>query len=79
LTEESSSDRLFLMKLSKPWLKALSGLSINLAAGWLAAVVIVPNFAGLTKPGALWILTYDLLAAILFLLLTVKLEEFLEL
>jgi hypothetical protein len=33
--------------ITVPWLKALSGLFINLSAGWFAAVVIVPNFSPL--------------------------------
>ena len=64
--------------ISKPWFKALSGLAINLSAGWFTAIVIMPNFSPLITLGDFAVLTYDILFGILFLLFTVKLEEVLE-
>ena len=61
-----------------PWLKALSGLCINLSAGWLGGAVISFNFLEPSRMGGFWILTYDLFFGIVFLLFTVKLEEYLE-
>lgn len=64
--------------LTRPWFKALAALSINLSAGWFAAVLIVPNFSSLQNLADFGILTYDLFLGILFLRFTVKIEEVLE-
>ena len=64
--------------ISKPWFKALSGLAINLSACWFGAAIITFNFLGPSRVGGFWILTYDVLFGILFLLFTVKLEKHLE-
>lgn len=53
------------------WANAISDLLINLSAGWLAAVVIVPNFARERGRKRLLVLTGDLLAAIVCLALAV--------
>lgn len=55
------------------WLKALSGLSINLSAAWFAAAIIVPSFAH--RADWLFSLTADLFYGIVYLLFAVILEE----
>lgn len=64
--------------VSRPWLKAISGLSINLSAAWFTAVFIAPNFWPLARAKDFLVLTADLILAIMSLLLTVKLEGLLE-
>ena len=67
-------ERLF----TRPWLKAYSGLSINISAGFLGVVFIGPN---VSFPKNLWdfsILTVDIILAILFLLVTVWCEKELD-
>ena len=57
------------MQISVIWFSILSDLSVNLAAGWTGAIIILPNFS--TKKGLerFLILTNDILWIILFLLL----------
>lgn len=62
----------------KPWIKALSGLFINLSAGWFGAALISFNFLEFSKEGSFWVLMYDVVLGMLFLLLTVRLEKYLE-
>ena len=66
------------MFISKPWLRAFSGLFINLSALWFSLAFITPNFTSLNKLDALAILTGDIVSAILSLVSTVKIEEFLD-
>lgn len=63
------------MKLDKPWLRALSGLSINIAAAWFVLAFITPNYVDITKPEGLLTLTRDVLSGILFLLTSVMIER----
>lgn len=56
--------------MSLPQAKFLAGLFTNLAAGWYGVVFIAPGFD--RNP---WILLQDLLFAIVFSWLAVKLEE----
>jgi len=64
------------MKFSfKSYIKALSGLSINLSAAWFGLAVVTPNFAALSRLETLIALTKDIGLGILFLLLTIRLEE----
>ncbi|MBI3559421.1 hypothetical protein HY085_03415 [Candidatus Gottesmanbacteria bacterium] len=53
-------------------LSAVSDLLINLSAGWLAVAVIIPF--GLKRPKRLRALTLNFIAAILFLVLAIKLR-----
>jgi hypothetical protein len=64
--------------LSRPWLKVLSNLSVNISAAWLAAAFITPNFSNLADSDALAVLTTDLIFATLTLLIGVRLEGMLE-
>ncbi|OGE18021.1 hypothetical protein A2769_01140 [Candidatus Daviesbacteria bacterium RIFCSPHIGHO2_01_FULL_37_27] len=63
---------------TKPWLKVLSGLFTNLAAGWFGAVFIVPAFADTTHLSGIIVLIRYLLSGIISLLISVKIEEILE-
>lgn len=60
--------------LTSPRARFLAGLFTNLAAGWLAALLITPNFVG----ADFTILTYDVLGVIFCSWLAIKLEEKLE-
>ena len=59
-----------------PFLAAvISDFSVNLAAAWFGAAFIGPNFFGIKSPFNLFILTGDIIACILFLLIAVKLKK----
>lgn len=62
-------------KDKKAILKALSGLTINLSAGWFGAFVISPNFSPIVGIKEILLLTYDVMFGILFLYLGIKLER----
>lgn len=64
---------------TKPWLKTFSGLSLNLSAGFLGAVVILPNLFPVKTLSDFLVLTFNLFFGIIFMLLTVRFEEILEL
>lgn len=57
------------------WLKTLSALTVNLSAGWFAAVIIVPNLSIINGLGNIAVLIYDLVFGSMFLLLGVWLEK----
>ncbi|MDZ7586663.1 MAG: hypothetical protein U0946_02820 [Patescibacteria group bacterium] len=57
------------------WNSILADLLVNLSAGWLGAVLIVPNFSKETGLRKLWVLTGDLVMGILSLLLAFKLRN----
>ena len=57
------------------WLEAIADLLINLAAGWFGVVVIVPNFGGLDDTRSFLLLTEDLVAGIVSLILAVRLKR----
>lgn len=65
------------MKLEPVWLGAISDLFINFSAGWLGAAFIVPNFSEKKGWLKMAVLTFDLSASILFLVVAVKLRRFL--
>ena len=54
----------------------LADFSINLAAGWFGAVIIVPNFSGINWPYNILILTADVLAGIFSLVIAIELRKF---
>lgn len=64
--------------LTQPWLKAYSGLSINLSAGYFAAVFIVQGIEQTQYQARFLILTLNIVLGIVFLLLTVWCERRLE-
>ncbi len=51
------------------WLTIFSDLFVNLAAGWVGAVVIVPNFTHERGRRKFFVLTGDILAIILCLVM----------
>jgi len=61
--------------LTKPWLKSLSGLCINLSAAWFAVIMVSPVF----PPADVVNLTRSAFFGTLFLLFSVNLEGRLEL
>ena len=65
-------------RLPKSWLKALSALSINMSAAWFGVVAVAPNFWPPVGLKSFLLLTTDIFAGTLFLLMTVKLEGVLE-
>lgn len=56
------------------WANAISDLLINLSAGWLGVMIIVPNFSRKKGLKRFLILTGDFLAAILCLSLAVAIR-----
>lgn len=64
--------------LTKPWLKALSGLSINISAAWFIAPVIGSNISFPESFSVLRILVFDIVLGIIFLLITVLIEKGIE-
>lgn len=61
-------------RLRKAILRALSGLCINLSAGWFALAFITPNITAVSNTDDVLRLIYDVLFGILFLGLTVYIE-----
>lgn len=57
------------------WLKTLSALTVNLSAGWFAAVIIIPNLSIINGLDNLAVLIYDLVFGSIFLLLGAWLEK----
>ena len=67
-------------KLFTPsWLRILSGLFTNLSDGMLGVVIIAPNFLPLNSLEDFFLLTYDIVSAIVFLLVAVRFDETLNL
>lgn len=62
-------------RLDAEWFSIFSDLSVNLAAGWLGVVFIVPNFYGIRSPFNFLVLTGDVFMAILFLVVAFKLKK----
>lgn len=59
------------------WYQTLSDLLINLAAGWLGSIVIVPAFAGGIEIDW-WLLLFDATAGILSLKMAVVIRSKIE-
>jgi len=59
-------------------LKSLSGLTINLSAGWFGLALITPNFSVVAGIKELSLLLYDVTFGILFLWFSYKLEKMLK-
>lgn len=62
--------------LDKTWFLIISDLLINMAAGWLGAVLIVPNFSKEKGKRKLIILTMDIFLATVSLIVAYKLRTF---
>jgi len=63
------------MKLDFTWFEVFSDLLVNLAAGWLGAAFIVPNFSGVVWPSNFVILTMDVLLGIFCLVGAFRLKK----
>lgn len=55
--------------------KVLSALFTNLSAGWIGAVIIFPNFSDLSSFWGKFLLTFDIVAAIVCLIVAFWFEE----
>lgn len=64
------------MSWKSAWLSAFSGLTINLASGWLGAIIILPTFSPVKTLGDFWVLLYNLIFGSKFLVLTVLIEKY---
>lgn len=63
---------------SRPWLRAFSGLFINISAGWFGLAFITPNVTNIRTGEAILVLIGDVFYGILFLLVVVEIEQSLE-
>lgn len=63
---------------TRPWLKAFSAVSINLASGYFALGFITPNFLNPTTSQAIRTLTQDIIFGIVFLLISVMLNQIID-
>lgn len=57
------------------WFLIFSEFFVNLAAGWFGAIFIIPNFSGFKSPFNFFVLTGDILAGIVSLLIAYKLRK----
>lgn len=62
-------------ELSLPWLRVLSGLFVNLAAGWFGTIFITSLFFSQPSLTSTILLTRNLILGIVSLLTAVKIEE----
>jgi len=62
----------------RPLLKALSGLFINLSAGFFGVSIIGPNLSFPKGPTDFVVLTVNIIFGIVFLLLTILCEKEIE-
>ena len=60
---------------SKSWLRVLSGLFTNLAAGAFGLVVVTPNFIGADNLATVLTLTSDILLGIVFIVTAERLDR----
>lgn len=58
-----------------PWLKALSGFSVNVSSALFILAFVTPNYADLAKFEAVSVLIFDVLFGMVFLLFSVFLEK----
>jgi hypothetical protein len=63
-------------KLSKSWLKVLSSVLSNMAAGWLGSILILPGVFSLSSTkDIIFLLTYTIPFATLALISAEKIER----
>lgn len=65
------------MKDKIAFLKSVSGLTVNLSAGWFGVALITPNFSVIAGTKELFLLLFDITFGILFLWFSYKLEKML--
>lgn len=63
------------MVLNSIWLQLISDLFVNLSAGWFGAALIVPTTSKRSGPINLTILTIDVIAGILFMILAYQFQQ----
>lgn len=63
------------MSVSGLWLEVVSELCVNLSAGWIGAAVVIPVTSKLDRKINLGVLTMNLTAAIVFLVLAFELRR----
>lgn len=63
---------------TKPWLRVLSGLFVNLGAGWFGLAFITPNLTSLSQEMLFFTLIKDIAYGILCLLIAAAIEGILE-
>lgn len=63
------------LKIDPDWYLVLSELMINLSAGWLATVLIVPNLGGLGSQRDFLLLTNNLVFGTLSLVVAFKFRK----
>lgn len=63
---------------SKPYLRAFSGLFVNLSAAWFSAVFVTPGLSDFDALSRFLVLTEDIAFGTIFLMATIKLGELLE-
>lgn len=66
------------LNISRPWLKSLSGLFINLSATWIAITFITPNFIKASLFEVIFLVLKNIGFAIILLLVSIELEKNLE-
>lgn len=64
--------------LSRPWLKVLSALFVNLSAGWYGVVFLTPELIELSNEIIWVVLIRDLFLGTLFLIVAKQIEEILH-
>lgn len=63
---------------TRPWLRVLSGLLVNLGAGWFGVAFITPNFADISSLMVFFTLIKDIVFGIICLYTAARIEEVLE-
>ncbi|MBI5356437.1 hypothetical protein HZB78_02390 [Candidatus Collierbacteria bacterium] len=64
--------------VSNSWFKVLSGLFINLGAGWFGVVFIAPGIVGQSLLFSSIVLTKNILLGTLCLVIAKKMEDFIS-
>lgn len=62
----------------RPWLRSLSGICQNMSVALFGLAFITPNFTTLNNPENILVLTLDILFGMLFLVISVQMEQILE-
>lgn len=63
------------MKIDPVWFTVISDLFVNLSAGWFGVVLIAPNFLTKKSPLKYFLLTSDIVAGIVSLVIAFELKK----
>jgi hypothetical protein len=63
------------MNLTKPQTRFFANLLTNLSAGWIGVIIISPNFTNLQEKGDLSLLIFDVIFAIIFSDMAIRMEK----